>query len=176
MSSISQINYDTTPENLSAAKDELSNALGSDSINADQETCAAHSNSRFESSDISTKPHLIVYPKSTDQVSSILKICSKRCIPVMPYSGGTGLGNSLVTPLGGICIDFRDMQKIWDLHESDMDITVQSGVGWMELNAELASKGLFFPPDPAPAARIGGMVSFPRVPSNLGRQMSLPFS
>lgn len=45
-----------------------------------------------------------------------------------------------------------------------MDIAVQPGVGWMDLNAQLAEKGLFFPPDPSPAAKIGGMVS--RIASN----------
>jgi D-lactate dehydrogenase (cytochrome) len=56
-------------------------------------------------------------------------------------------------------MDFRDMSRIWDLHENDMDITVQPGVGWMDLNAKLMEKGLFFPPDPAPPARIGGMIA-----------------
>jgi FAD/FMN-containing dehydrogenase len=40
-----------------------------------------------------------------------------------------------------------------------MDVVVQPGLGWVELNEQLKGKGLFFPVDPAPGASIGGMVS-----------------
>lgn len=46
-----------------------------------------------------------------------------------------------------------------DLCRVDMDVTVQPGVNWMDLNKELSRKELFFPVDPAPGAQIGGMVS-----------------
>ena len=51
------------------------------------------------------------------------------------------------------------MQKIVAIHCEDMDVVVQPGIGWQELNAVLEKQGLFFPPDPGPGARIGGMVS-----------------
>jgi D-lactate dehydrogenase (cytochrome) len=153
------IHHDTTAENLSSARTEFAAILGSDSINDDPEACASRSGSRWSEASPSHKASLIIHPKSTEHVSEILKICSKRRIPVTPYSGGTGLAGSLAATRGGVCVDLSGMTKVWDLHESDMDITVQPGVGWMDLNAELAGKGLFFPPDPAPPARIGGMVS-----------------
>lgn len=52
------------------------------------------------------------------------------------------------------------MDKIVELHEDDMDVVVQPNVGWVELNQFLEAKKLFFPPDPAPGAKIGGMVRF----------------
>lgn len=155
------IYHNTTPENLSSARDEFIAFLGAESIDDDQVACTARSGSRFAQASPSHKAALILYPKTTEDVSSILKVCSKRCIPATPYSGGTGLSGSLAATRGGVCIDFRDMTKTWDLHESDMDITAQPGVSWMNLNAELAEWGLFFPPDPAPGARLGGMVSRP---------------
>ena len=39
------------------------------------------------------------------------------------------------------------------------DIVVQPSVSWMALNEQIKDSGLFFPPDPAPTARIGGMVA-----------------
>ena len=50
------------------------------------------------------------------------------------------------------------MQRIVALHEDDLDIVVQPGLGWVELNEQIRDKGLFFPVDPAPGAKIGGMV------------------
>ena len=51
------------------------------------------------------------------------------------------------------------MDKILAIHEEDMDVVVQPAVGWQDLNTLLAEQGLFFPPDPGPGAKIGGMVS-----------------
>ncbi|KAK9170222.1 hypothetical protein Syun_002362 [Stephania yunnanensis] len=43
------------------------------------------------------------------------------------------------------------------LHVEDMDVVVEPGIGWMDLNEYLAPYGLFFPLDPGPGATIGGM-------------------
>ncbi|KAL9617811.1 MAG: hypothetical protein Q9160_007416 [Pyrenula sp. 1 TL-2023] len=51
------------------------------------------------------------------------------------------------------------MNKIVALHKEDLDVVVQPAVGWKELNEHLAPQGLFFPPDPSPDAKIGGMIA-----------------
>lgn len=57
-------------------------------------------------------------------------------------------------------MDFAFMDQIIQFNEEDMDIVVQPSVSWMELNEELSRRqsGLFFPVDPGPSAKIGGMV------------------
>lgn len=50
------------------------------------------------------------------------------------------------------------MDAIIKLHEEDMDIVVQPAVGWVDLNKKIVDSGLFFPVDPSPSAKIGGMV------------------
>jgi D-lactate dehydrogenase (cytochrome) len=87
-----------------------------------------------------------------------MKVCHQRAIPVTPFSGGTSLEGNFAPTRGGICIDFGRMDKIMHIHPRDLDVVVQPGVGWEELNEELAEQGLFFPPDPGPGAKIGGMV------------------
>lgn len=54
-----------------------------------------------------------------------------------------------------MCVDFGRMDKVVAVHEEDMDVVVQPGVEWQDLNRVLEGKGLFFPPDPGPGARIG---------------------
>ncbi|KAL6273248.1 hypothetical protein ACE6H2_023940 [Prunus campanulata] len=49
------------------------------------------------------------------------------------------------------------MNRVKALHVEDMDVVVEPGVGWMELNEYLEPYGLFFPLDPGPGATIGGM-------------------
>ncbi|XHG09158.1 hypothetical protein AWENTII_012238 [Aspergillus wentii] len=87
-----------------------------------------------------------------------MKVCHQRVIPVTPYSGGTSLEGHFAPTRGGVCIDFRRMDRILQLHKRDLDVVVQPALGWEELNEELAKEGLFFPPDPGPGAMIGGMV------------------
>lgn len=106
----------------------------------------------------SEKPFLIVFPSTTEEVSKIMKVCHLRRIPVTAYSGGTSLEGHFSPTRGGICIDFERMNRILELHPRDLDVIVQPAVGWEELNEELAEQGLFFPPDPGPGAKIGGMV------------------
>lgn len=101
---------------------------------------------------------MIVYPKSTEEVSGIAKICHERRIPMTAFSGGTSLEGHFAPTRGGVCIDFTHMDKILKIHKEDLDVVVQPAVGWEHLNEVLEKDGLFFPPDPGPGAMIGGMV------------------
>ena len=103
-------------------------------------------------------PGAVTYPRSTDEVSQIAKICHKYRIPMIPFSGGTSLEANFAAPHGGITIDFSFMDNIISLHGDDMDVVVQPGVQWMDLNEDLKDSNLFFPVDPGPSAAIGGMV------------------
>ena len=100
----------------------------------------------------------VAYPKSTEEVSQIAKACYKYSIPMIPFSGGSSLEANFAAPFGGISIDFAYMDQILALHEDDMDVVVQPSVNWMDLNHALEDTGLFFPVDPGPSAKIGGMV------------------
>jgi D-lactate dehydrogenase (cytochrome) len=103
-------------------------------------------------------PLIVFFPQTTQETSLILKACNDRRIAVTPFSGGTSFGSALAATKGGICVSLERMNKILAVHEDDMDAVVQPGLGWVDLNEKLADKGLFFPVDPAPGAKIGGMV------------------
>lgn len=49
------------------------------------------------------------------------------------------------------------MNQIIKLNGNDLDITVQAGVGWEDLDEFLQPQGFMFGPDPGPGACIGGM-------------------
>ncbi|KAF8157423.1 FAD-linked oxidase-like protein [Mycena galopus ATCC 62051] len=105
---------------------------------------------------------VVVYPESTEDVVKIVKIANKYKMPITPYSGATALeGQFIGHPGGGICMDMSEMNKILEIHEADADVVCQPGLGWMDLNETLESKGipLFFPLDPSQDATIGGMAS-----------------
>lgn len=102
----------------------------------------------------------VAYPRSTQQVSTIARICHKYRVPIIPYSGGSSLEGNFSAPFGGISVDFAYMDQIIQFNKADMDIVVQPSIGWQDLNEQLAKmgSGLFFPIDPGPSAKIGGMI------------------
>lgn len=132
--------------------------LSEDAISTDEEDLRAHGFSEWSSINIEQLPVAVAYPRSTEEVSQIAKICHKYRMPMIPFSGGSSLEANFSAPYGGMSVDFAFMDKIVAMHEGDMDVVVQPSVQWMQLNDEIIDTGLFFPVDPGPSARIGGMV------------------
>nr|VDD34440.1 unnamed protein product [Brassica oleracea] len=102
-------------------------------------------------------PDVVVFPRSEEEVSKILKSCNKYKVPIVPYGGATSIEGHTLAPKGGVCIDMSLMKRVKALHVEDMDVVVEPGIGWQELNEQLEQYGLFFPLDPGPGATIGGM-------------------
>lgn len=155
-----RIKYDTSEANLEAAHQEFVQLLGEDGI--DRRSGERKSRSSTEWSPAPSPddiPSIIVFPKSTKDVSEIAKICHRRRIPMIGFSGGTSLEGTLAAQNDEVCIDFRHMNQILEFRKDDMDVTLQPGVGYVELNQFLEQHGAFFPPDPGPGAQIGGMIS-----------------
>lgn len=102
-------------------------------------------------------PDIVIFPRSEQEVSLVVKSCNKHKVPIVPYGGATSIEGHTLSPHGGVCIDMSQMKSVKALHVRDMDVVVEPGIGWMELNEYLEPYGLFFPLDPGPGATIGGM-------------------
>lgn len=58
----------------------------------------------------------------------------------------------------GITISMQKMKRVIECHPEDMDVVVQPGITYAELNEFLEPQGFFFPLDPGPGASVGGML------------------
>ncbi|OJD39873.1 d-lactate dehydrogenase [Diplodia corticola] len=143
---------------MEEAINELKATLGHEAISTDPDDLHRHGYSDWSTTNVDTLPIAVVYPKSTLDVSSVARVCHKHKIPIIPYSGGTSVEGQFTAPFGGFSLDFAHMDSLLALHDDDLDVVVQPAVSWMELNDRLEPAGLFFPVDPGPGARIGGMV------------------
>jgi D-lactate dehydrogenase (cytochrome) len=105
------------------------------------------------------RPEVVVWPLRAEEISRILRIANERRIPVTPWGAGTSLEGNPIPVAGGIVLDFQQMNHILDLVEEDLQVRVEPGVIYKDLNQLLSRRGLFFPPDPGASASIGGMVA-----------------
>lgn len=160
LASADPLYHNIAPSNLQAAWADFVDIVGESNVSTDVKDLQHHSGSDWSSynNKDTERPFMIVCPSSTEEVSRVVKICHERRIPITAYSGGTSLEGHFSATRGGICIDFARMDKILKLHKDDLDVVVQPALGWELLNEELSKDGLFFPPDPGPGAKIGGMV------------------
>ncbi|NP_001358583.1 D-lactate dehydrogenase [cytochrome], mitochondrial-like [Zea mays] len=136
--------------------DELASFLG-DNITLDYEERSFHGTPQNSFHKAVNLPDVVVFPSSQDEVQRIVMACNKHKVPIVPYGGATSIEGHTLAPHGGVCIDMTLMKKIKSLNVEDMDVVVEPGVGWIELNEYLKPYGLFFPLDPGPGATIGGM-------------------
>ncbi|MBQ4150998.1 MAG: FAD-binding oxidoreductase [Clostridia bacterium] len=109
---------------------------------------------------ISRMPDVLVRVLSTEEISAIMKHAYARTIPVTVRGSGTGLVGSSVAVEGGIMLETTMMNKILELDEDNLTVTVQPGVLLMELSAFAEDHDFLYPPDPGEkSATIGGNIS-----------------
>lgn len=156
-------------EQFKQGLDKILQVVGIENSNYNEDVIKSHSDTFFAThhppKPDEQKPHIIIYPQSTQQVSEILKIANHYLIPVVANSGLTSLEGQNWHTRGpnSISLSFAHLNKIIKVNPQDLDCQVQAGVGWQELNEFLqeseSTKHLIFGPDPGMGATIAGMVS-----------------
>ena len=107
------------------------------------------------------KPEVVVRPRSTAEVSAVMKIAFEHAISVTPRGAASGRTGGTVPLAGGIVLTVDRMTDILELDEKNMMVTCQAGVRTMDLHDHCAKQGLFYPPDPASwkYSLIGGNIA-----------------
>ena len=102
----------------------------------------------------------LVFPLNTQEISSVLQYAHKNRIPVTPRGAGTNLVGSTVPIKGGILLDLSRMNRVLELDEDTMTLTVEPGILLQDVQAYVEARGFFYPPDPGEkASSIGGNIS-----------------
>lgn len=101
----------------------------------------------------------VVFPRTTEEIASVVRYCVDREIPVLPRGGGTSLAGQTVNE--AIVLDFtRHLDDVLEIDADTQMAHVQVGTVLEDLNQQLAPDGLKFAPDPASGNRsvIGGAI------------------
>lgn len=116
--------------------------------------------SHDELGDIHRFPEVLVEVTCTEEVSKIMKYAHAHKIPVTPRGQGTGLVGAAVALHGGIMMNLSRMNRILELDDENLTLTVEPGVLLMEISKFVEERDFFYPPDPGEkSATIAGNIN-----------------
>ncbi len=137
-------------EKLTAAKIEFS---------SQQESLEKHSSDWSKYSN--ELPMLVVFPASTEQVSTVAKICSGLSVAMVPVGGLTGLAGGANAQPDAVSISFERLNKIIEFDAVGKSLHCGAGVITEELIEKCSTEGYRFPIDLAAkgSSQNGGNVA-----------------
>ncbi len=107
------------------------------------------------------RPDLVVFPRSTKEVSAIVKVAREFQVPLVGRGAGTGLSGGAIPREGGIVVGFARMNRILEIDLENERAVVQPGVVNLDITMAVQGSGYFYAPDPSSqrACTIGGNVA-----------------
>ncbi len=137
---------------------DLQNLLGAGNVSAAPEDIAVHSTDKWFASH---PPEVVVFARSTEDVSKVMRYASEHRVPVTPRGAGVGYVGGCVPLRGGVALSLFQMNRIKEINTADGVAVVEPGVITGVLQSEVRKLGWFYPPDPASLKEcsIGGNVA-----------------
>jgi len=107
------------------------------------------------------KPDAVVFPKSAEEISRLVKWAGEHHVPIIARGAGTGLSGGAVAEHGGIIVEFSNFNRVLEFDTLGRSVVCQVGVVNQSLDTLVKTKGLYYPPDPASgrSATIGGNIA-----------------
>jgi len=137
--------------------EQLKGIVGEENVLTSPEELLCYS---YDSTVLQHLPEVVVLPKITDEVAASVELANREKIPIVPRGAGTNLAGGTIPIQGGIVLSLTRMTQILEIDTVNVVAVVQPGVVTGRLQAEVAKKGLYYPPDPASlkVTTIGGNV------------------
>ena len=137
----------------------LTNIVGENYIFSDQETLNHYGHDETE--DYVFPPNVVIKPANAKQIAEILKVANDYKIPTTPIGERTGLSGGALSVYQGIGLSMERLNKILDIDEQNLQITVEPAVITQVLREAVDEKGLFYPVDPSSMGScwIGGNIA-----------------
>jgi glycolate oxidase len=137
---------------------QVARIVGKENVLEDQESRICYS---YDATNLRYLPDIIVFPKTSQQISEILRLANQARFPLIPRGAGTGFTGGTLPLEGGVVLVLTKMNKILQIDPENLLAVVEPGVVTYDLQQEVEKIGLFYPPDPASlkTSTIGGNVA-----------------
>lgn len=108
-----------------------------------------------------SRPDVVVFPRSTDDVVTLVNLARTHAVPIVGRGAGTGLSGGAIARAGGIMIAFARMNRILEIDIENERAIVQPGIVNLDITLAVQPFGYFYAPDPSSqrACTIGGNVA-----------------
>ncbi len=106
-------------------------------------------------------PLLAVLPRSTQEVSDILRICHEEGVPVVPRGAGTSLAGGALPTADSVILGVARMNEVLETDYDNRVIRVQSGRTNLSVSGAVEEEDFFYAPDPSSqlACAIAGNIA-----------------
>ncbi|EPX86035.1 FAD-binding oxidoreductase [Salipiger mucosus] len=143
----------------SDAVGELAEMLGPRGILTSPQDCARYASDQSGLSGV--LPLAVLRPATTEEVSHILRICSRHHVGVVPQGGRTGLSGGACSPDGVVVLSTERMSGILEVDPEAMTLTTWAGTPLETVQEAARAAGLQYPVDIGArgTATIGGTIA-----------------
>src|SRR5580704_3710237 len=106
-------------------------------------------------------PHVVVLPRTEDEVREVLLTCTRLGVPVVARGSGTGLSGGATPHPQGVLLSLARMNRVLKIDPDNRIAVLQPGVPNLKVSEAAAPYGLYYAPDPSSqvACSIGGNVA-----------------
>ena len=145
-----------TPEQIKQALEER---IGADKVRLDGEALDVYG--RDWTKIHTPRPRAIAFPRTTEEVQTIVLFARENGIALVPSGGRTGLSAGAVAANDELVVVMDYMNKVVDFNAVDRSVTVQAGMITEQLQKFAEDQGLYYPVDFASAgsSQIGGNIA-----------------
>ncbi|MGB0903943.1 MAG: FAD-linked oxidase C-terminal domain-containing protein [Mangrovicoccus sp.] len=106
-------------------------------------------------------PMAAVLPRTTQEVSAVLRICHEEAVPVVPRGAGTSLAGGALPTADCVILGVARMTEVLETDYANRVIRVQTGRTNLSVTGAVEADGFFYAPDPSSqlACAIAGNIA-----------------
>jgi glycolate oxidase len=137
----------------------LSRALRSNAVISDEASLRAFETDAFTARH--SLPLAVVLPRTTAEVSRVLKFCSENNVRIVARGAGTSVSGAALPSSDAVIIGLSRMNRVLDVNFLDRTATVEAGITNLGISNAVAHARFFYAPDPSSqlACTIGGNIA-----------------
>ena len=127
--------------------DDLRRVVGTDILIADEEGRRA-----FETDALTAYrrvPLAVVLPRSTEEVSKVLRFCHENSLKVVPRGAGTSLCGGALPGEDTVVICVSKMNRVLDVDYVNRTARVEADITNLAISRKVSAEDFFYAPDPS---------------------------
>ena len=158
-----QIAFPVPDQDIIARRDEI--IAGLSRLVAPESLITASDERRAFETDALTSyrrmPLAVVLPRTTEEVSAVLRFCSEQGVFVVARGAGTSLAGGAIPQEDAVVVGISKMSRVLDVDFASRSIRVEAGITNLAVSNAIMAERFFYAPDPSSqlACTIAGNIA-----------------